>query len=870
MSTASTVSSRFAVQGMTCGHCEGRVIKSLCAIAGVQSVTASAKDAAAEVAHDGRVSRKTLADAIVAAGYEVSDAVPDDGIRPGTAQVVVPESQVELNAAADGAMADPIAGAHVETIWHSGRLSVGGMHCASCVSAIDQVIAAMEGVDAVSVDLILHAAHVRFDSTKTDLGKIAAQVSALGYPAVPAQADDDPLSTEEVKETSWVAIAFALAMGVLTMVLSMPLMDDHHDPLAHTFMVLDQWLAAVWPSLYHWPPALLRWTSALAALLVLLGPARPILQRAWASTRRWSPDMNVLVALGTGVAFCFSLVVMIIPDLFTKQGVAPHIWFDAVPWVLGLVLLGQRLEGRARQQTTAALRQIAKLQPTIAHLLRNDLVSDVPVRDLVPGDHLLIRAGERLPVDGLVRQGQSQVDESLLTGEPLGVDKAPGARVHGGSLNGEGALTIEVTATGPQSAAARIGQLVVQAQAIRPDVQRLADRVAAVFVPTVLVLSVLTAVVWLLVAGTSSWIHAVTAAMSVLIIACPCAMGLAVPAAVMVATGRAAQMGILLRSGKALETAARITVVVLDKTGTVTAGAPTLGPVELYSDGISLDMALAWAAALQQGASHPLARAVEQGAKARQLLIPKVENLQTVPGKGVQGWVQGRNVRLGRATWLQEAGIELPVPEETALFTQSWLAVDQQLWAQLRFSDAVQPTAAAAIAELKRMGLKTLLLSGDKSTVVRQVQGQLGIDAAIGEALPEEKVQQIKKLRDQGEVVAMVGDGVNDAPALAAADLGIAMGHGTDVAMAAADLTITSNDLGSIAAALRLSRATVRNMRQNLGWALAYNALGIPVAAGVLYPWTGTLISPVWASAAMALSSLCVVGNALRLGRVKL
>lgn len=256
MSTASTVSSRFAVQGMTCGHCEGRVIKSLCAIAGVQSVTASAKDAAAEVAHDGRVSRKTLADAIVAAGYEVSDAVPDDGIRPGTAQVVVPESQVELNAAADGAMADPIAGAHVETIWHSGRLSVGGMHCASCVSAIDQVIAAMEGVDAVSVDLILHAAHVRFDSTKTDLGKIAAQVSALGYPAVPAQADDDPLSTEEVKETSWVAIAFALAMGVLTMVLSMPLMDDHHDPLAHTFMVLDQWLAAVWPSLYHWPPSL--------------------------------------------------------------------------------------------------------------------------------------------------------------------------------------------------------------------------------------------------------------------------------------------------------------------------------------------------------------------------------------------------------------------------------------------------------------------------------------------------------------------------------------------------------------------------------------------------------------------------------------
>ena len=778
-------------------------------------------------------------------------------------------------------------------------LPVTGMTCAACQSRVQRQLSRAPGVHDASVNLLMGSATVTFDPSQQSADALVQVVLDTGYGATMPVAHEDvveQLATRDARvghdyaRLRRRAIASGLA-GAVAMLLSMPLMRVHDHTtgvVADPFMLwvmraLSPSLEAAFPWLYAIPAPVISWTLLVMTVAVMVLAGGQFYVSAWKALRHRAADMNTLVSVGTGAAFVYSVLATVTPTLFTRNGVAPDVYYEAVIFIIALILTGRMFEARATRTTSDALRALATLRPSTARVMRptpegGETEVELPLRDVRASDLVVIRPGERLPVDGVVESGSTAVDESMITGEAMPVAKGAGDRVIGGTINATGAMRYRATTLGSSSVLAQIMMLMRDAQASRAPIQGLADRISAVFVPVVIVLSIVTFAIWfgvLFNGGTAAGAAAVRAfasAVAVLIIACPCAMGLAVPTAVMVSTGRGAAEGVLIKGGAALQRAGDVTTVVLDKTGTVTEGRPTVTDVVLDEAAtLDADMLLVLAASLEQASEHPVAGAIVRGARDRGLTLMEPTSFQSLTGRGASAMVGIRRVSVGNAALLQELSISVHTMEAQVAVLASksrtpvYVVVDGALAGVIAVADPIRAASRDAIASMQRMGLTVVMLTGDNEATARAVAEHVGITRVVAGVLPAGKVAAIVAEQRGGAVVAMVGDGVNDAPALAQADVGIAIGTGTDVAIEAADIALMRGELAGVVRAIELSRATMRTMRQNLFWAFIYNVIGIPVAAGVLYPVFGVLLSPVLASAAMAFSSVSVVTNSLRL-----
>ncbi len=761
---------------------------------------------------------------------------------------------------------------------------VTGMTCAACQVRVQRTLERTPGVSEANVNLMTNSASFSFDPAVVSAGDLVERIRDAGYGAelpsaevgaVAAQEAQDAARDSEYAELRRGAVLSFVA-GAVAMLVSMPLMAAHAhggvaiDPFMQWSMrTIDPFVRAALPWLYRVDAGLLSWGLLALTLATMAGPGRSFYVRAWQGARHGATDMNTLVSLGTGAAFLYSLVATVQPSFFTTRGVAPDVYYEAVIIIIALVLVGHALEARAKRETSSAIARLVDLQPPVARVIRNGAERDVPIAELVSGDEVVVRPGERVPVDGIVLRGDSAVDESMLTGEPLPVAKSTGASVVGGTVNRTGHFVFRATTLGDASVLARIVGMMREAQGSRAPIQRLADRVSAVFVPTVLVLAVLTFGIWYVVADTAPLVRALAASVAVLIIACPCAMGLAVPTAVMVATGRAAQFGALVKGGDALERAAAVRTVVFDKTGTLTEGRPQLADLAAHT-GWDADALLRLAASAEHASEHPLAEAFTEAAAARGLSLGQVTAFSAEVGYGVRGAVESHLVIAGNEAWMSKNGVSVtPMAGVTAGWsperTMVFIAVDGALAGVAAIADPVKASSRAAVAELEAQGIEVVLLTGDVQATADAVAARVGIRRVIAGVRPDGKVDAIKSLQRDGRVVAMVGDGINDAPALAQADVGIALGTGTDIAIEASDIALMRGDPRTVAQVLALARQTLRVTKQNLFWAFIYNVIGIPVAAGALYPAFRLLLSPILASAAMAFSSVSVVSSSLRL-----
>lgn len=759
------------------------------------------------------------------------------------------------------------------------------------------------GVEDAAVQLLLGSATVTFDPTKVTPETFVDVIKRTGYDASLPVADSDTSLAEEdaridaARERDYQQLRrralWSIVAGVIAMLVGMPLMSATTEMMATAghaahgtldpFMAwsartIDPWLRSVMPFMYSWSRELLLAISLLLTLPVVLVAGRDFYTRAWIAARHGGMDMNTLVSIGTGAALIYSLVATFAPGLFVRNGLMPDVYYEAVIIIIALVLAGRALEARATRQTGAAIRGLLKLAPPVARVKRHDesgaLVEiERPLSDVRVGELVVIRPGERVPVDGVIEVGESSLDESMLTGESMPVHKITGMRVIGGTVNGSGYLEVRATALGRESTLSRIVQLMRDAQRSRAPIQRLADRISGIFVPVVVGIAIVTFVTWW-VATDGAVGRAAATAVAVLIIACPCAMGLAVPTAVMVASGVGARLGVLFKGGAPLEKTSAVDVVVLDKTGTLTVGKPSVVEVQTFG-GVTERELLTLTAAVELGSEHPIAGAIVRRAQADVLDLAAVEGFSSTPGRGAAGTVNGRAVAVGNLAWMQDWSVDT----DSAQATVSWwsemgrsavfVAVDGVLAGIIGVADALRGTSVEAVGSLRNMGIEAVLLSGDRVETARHIGAEAGISRVYGGVDPEGKTQVVAELREQGHVVMMVGDGINDAPALAHADVGVAMGTGTDIAMEAGDITLLQPDLRRIVDGIALARRTMRTMRQNLFWAFIYNIIGIPVAAGVLYPAFGILLSPILASGAMALSSVSVVSNSLRIRRFR-
>jgi heavy metal translocating P-type ATPase len=720
------------------------------------------------------------------------------------------------------------------------------MHCASCVSTIEQTLEGVTGVGKASVNLATGQAQIT--GRGLNPRRLIEAVRTAGYQARPA-GEEEPAQAEDrsARELQSVLRRTALSAALTLPVLVISMADIHFPgrDIVLLLLTLPVYVYCGWP--------------------FLSGMIRTLQHR--------TANMDTLVGLGTTAAFLLSAGTTLFPKAFTAAR-AGHVYFEAVGVIVTLVLLGRYMETSARGRTSAAIRKLLDLAPKRARLLRDGVEKEVDLSDVEVGDLLRVKPGDSVPVDGRVRAGASSVDESLVTGESVPVEKKAGDRVIGGTINQQGVLEIEATAVGSDTALAQIARLVEQAQASKPPIQKLADRVAGVFVPIVLGIGIVSWVVWYVAGPEPRAFFSTIVLASVLLIACPCALGLATPTAILVGTGRGAGLGILFRNADALERVRSLTIVLLDKTGTVTEGKPRLTDRVVVS-GTDAEV-LAMAAAIEKSSAHPLAEALVSAAAERGLELPEVQGFESKTGRGVVGTVAGRRTVVGGPRLFSDEGLDFsPVAEEMERFaaegkTPLLVAAGGKTIGLLAVADREKPSSGEAVRRLRDLGLKVAMVTGDREKTARAIAGRVGIDELFAEVLPADKALKVKELQSRGETVAMAGDGVNDAPALAQADVGIAIGAGADVAIEAADITLVGGNLESIPQAIALSRETLATIRQNLFFAFLYNVIGIPVAAGVLYPLTGWLLSPMIASAAMAASSVSVVGNSLRLARKKL
>lgn len=750
----------------------------------------------------------------------------------------------------------------------STTLRLRGMSCASCANSIEEAIQLVPGVREATVNFGAEQATVHYDPKKTNLHAIQVAVDEAGYSAAPL--DDQRMVTgeEDVEKAARQAESRDLRRKIIVgAVLSVVLVVGS----------LDHMIGVNFPFI----PALLKntWFQLVLTAPVQFWCGYTFYINAWKAFKRHTATMDTLIALGTSVAYFYSVFATLSPGFFLNQELMPDVYYEVAAVIITLILLGQWLENRAKGQTSEAIRKLIGLQSRTARLIRNGQEVDVPIEEVQQGDVVLVRPGEKIPVDGEVVDGASTIDESMITGESVSVKKKPGDEVIGATINKTGSFKFRATRVGKDTVLAQIVQLVQQAQGSKAPIQRLADQVTRWFVPVVIAIAILTFILWFNITGNITL--ALITTVGVLIIACPCALGLATPTSIMVGTGKGAENGILIKGAESLELAHKIKTIVLDKTGTITQGKPTVTDfvtTQGTADQNELNL-IRFAASVERNSEHPLAEAVVRYAESQQVELADVKEFEAIVGSGVQGVVsirgaspqETRFVKIGTRRWMEELGMEthsLQAHQERLEYlgkTVIWIAVDGEIQGVMGISDALKPSSVEAIRALQRLKLEVVMLTGDNRRTAESIAREVGIKRVFAEVRPDQKAATVQKLQSEGKIVAMVGDGINDAPALAQADVGMAIGTGTDVAIAASDITLISGDLHGIVTAIQLSRATIRNIRQNLFFAFIYNAAGIPIAAGILFPIFGWLLNPIIAGGAMALSSVSVVTNALRL-----
>lgn len=739
------------------------------------------------------------------------------------------------------------------------HLKLRGMSCASCAKTIEDTIRSVDGVHRCSVNFGAEQATVTYDKRKTNLKAICDAVDAVGYSAMPMQ-DEDLFTTDDIEQQTRQAENRALVRkvwvgGMISAILvigSLPMMTGLSIPL------IPMWL--------HNP-----WLQLVLATPVLFWCGASFFINAWKALKRHAATMDTLMAIGTGAAYLYSLFPTFLPGFFTTQGLPADVYYEAAVVIITLILLGRLLENRAKGQTSQAIRKLVGLQAKTARVIRDGTEIDISITQVIEGDVILVRPGEKIPVDGEIIDGSSTIDEAMVTGESVPVKKHPGDEVIGATLNKTGSFKFRATRVGKDTFLAQIVKLVQQAQGSKAPIQRLADQVTGWFVPAVIAIAIATFIIWYNIMGNVTM--ALITTVGVLIIACPCALGLATPTSIMVGTGKGAENGILIKGAESLELAHKLKTVVLDKTGTITQGKPTVTDfvtVNGTANNNELNL-LRLAASVERNSEHPLAEAVVNYAQSQSVELTNAQDFEAIAGSGVQGYVSNQWVQIGTHRWMRELGIDTSALQqhwdrlEYLGKTVIWIAVNSKVQGIMGIADAVKPSSVNAIRTLQKMGLEVVMLTGDNRRTAEVIAREVGIKRVFAEVRPDQKAKTVEKIQSEGKIVAMVGDGINDAPALAQADVGIAIGTGTDVAIAASDITLISGDLQGIVTAIQLSRATIRNIRQNLFFAFIYNVAGIPIAAGILFPFFGWLLSPIIAGAAMAFSSVSVVTNALRL-----
>ena len=803
------------IQGMTCASCMARIEKSLRAVEGVREASVNLATEKANIVYDPSLVEPQM----------IKKTIEDLGY--GVPQELNKEEKITI--------------------------AVGGMTCAACVNRIEKGLRKIEGVIEAQVNLATERATILYHPEKVGKSEFRKTVEDLGYEV---RGFEEEASADREAEARTREIRLQKRKFVVSAVLS----------AAIFFGSMPEW--------FPWWPAILQnhFTLFVLTTPVQFWAGWQFYRGFWLALKHRTSDMNTLIAVGTSAAYIYSTVITFFPQLFRARGLDLGVYFDTSAMIITLILLGKLLEAIAKGQTSSAIKRLIGLQAKTARVVRNGQEMDIPVEEVRKGDGVIVRPGEKIAVDGIVQEGSSAVDESMLTGESIPVEKHAGDPVMGGTINKTGSFQFEATKVGKETALAQIIRLVEEAQGSKAPIQRLADRVASVFVPTVISIALVTFAVWMIFGPKPAFTLALLNFVAVLIIACPCALGLATPTAIMVGTGRGAENGILIKGGESLETIHRVNSILFDKTGTLTQGKPSVTDV-IIGNKFKEDQVLRWAASAEKGSEHPLGEAIVRAAEEKGLGLSVAKEFEAIPGQGIKAQIDGEPILLGNLRLMEEKGIDLNglrgEMERLASEGKTPMLVARNHSAAgiVAVADTLKPHSREAVEALQRMGLEVIMITGDNERTGKAVAAQMGIKRVLAEVLPWEKSRQVKKLQEEGKVVAMVGDGINDAPALAQADVGIAIGTGTDVAMESSDITLITGDLRAVVTAIQLSKRTIRTIRQNLFWAFIYNVLGIPIAAGILYPLWGILLNPMIASAAMAMSSVSVVSNSLRLRR---